>query len=67
MPRAKWTPKDERKYRHILTSCQSSEEKKAQRHARGCEPCSILRKQKCQRIAAATVNRDRAVRKAARR
>lgn len=45
MPRGTWSARDERKYEAILESCRS-----------GSKPRS---KKTCQRIAAATVNRDR--------
>lgn len=50
MPRSRWSKKDERKYKHILHSCKTGLRKRS--------------KKTCQRIAAATVNRDRALRKA---
>lgn len=45
MPRGTWTAKDERKYEAILESCQFGKRRRS--------------KKTCQRIAAATVNRDR--------
>ena len=51
MPRAKWTPKQERMYSHILDSCSTSG-----------KPQTV-----CQRIAAATVNKHRAKMKAKRK
>jgi GNAT superfamily N-acetyltransferase len=48
MPRGTWTAKDERKYEAILESCQHGKRRRS--------------KKTCQRIAAATVNRDRGLR-----
>lgn len=45
MPKGTWTAKDERKYEAILESCQFGKRRRS--------------KKTCQRIAAATVNRDR--------
>lgn len=50
MPQGSWTPKDERKYEHILESCTTSRTKRRSFKT-------------CQRIAAATVNKARAKRR----
>lgn len=54
MPKGKWSAKEERKYRHILKSCEVHS--KGQKKGRGRKSSAT-----CKRIAAATVNRDRAL------
>ncbi len=53
MPKGKWSSHDERRYKEILSSCVS-----AHRAARGRKAGAT---KMCKRIAAATVNRDRAL------
>ena len=48
--KGKWTAKDERQYKHIVKSCSAGRKKRSLKT--------------CKRIAAATVNRDRAVKTA---
>jgi hypothetical protein len=53
MPKKKWSKRDEAKYEAILDSCKTSNRRK---HKKGAKLAAT-----CKRIAAATVNRDRAL------